>query len=561
MLNEAEALPEDPAQLRTAAEGLVSLVKSQALRIAKLEHQLAGLRRHRFGSTSESLDQLQLGLEDEEIAAAQADAVPPSGPTATPKGVPKRKPLPAHLPRQETVLSPGDACGTCGGKLKPLGEDVTEELDYVPGRFVVNRIVRPRLACTCCEAICQAPLPSRPIERGRPGPGLLAHVLVAKYGDHLPLYRQSQIFAREGINLDRSTLADWVGKATALLEPLADAIERHVLGGPAIFADETPIKLQAPGHGKTKTARIWTYVRDERPWLGPGPPAACYRFTVDRKGEHPASHLQGFRGWMHADGYSGFNELYRSGGVREVACLAQTIRTQSGTGRHGGAGWAIGGVGIAQRDDMADFQRVFVDDDALDDELQDSLAVAEVGILEPRADPFAEGGHVRQHGMSTNALFDQAAALVALLDGGAMLFGNRPTPLSQLLEADHFSLVSLEQPLVGPCQAVEPGLELTRHRLILWAPVRRLGNEALELGDQPLRVAEQADDVVPHRPLDHLGIDHRPRAFGVAPGRQRIDAGAAVVATLNSASRPSKAAAVDGEPTDATLQQAAQEVV
>jgi transposase len=326
MLSETEALPVDPAELRTAAEGLVSLVKSQALRIAKLEHQLAGLRRHRFGSTSESLDQLQLRLEDEEIAAAQADAVPPSGPTATPKGVPKRKPLPTHLPRQETVLAPGDACAACGGKLKPLGEDVTEELDYVPGRFVVNRIVRPRLACTCCEAICQAPLPSRPIERGRPGPGLLAHVLVAKYGDHLPLYRQSQIFEREGIDLNRSTLADWVGKSTALLEPLADAIGRHVLGGSAIFADDTPIKLQAPGTGKTKTARIWTYVRDERPWLGPDPPAACYRFTVDRKGEHPASHLRGFQGWMHADGYAGFNELYRSGGVREVACLAHIRR-------------------------------------------------------------------------------------------------------------------------------------------------------------------------------------------------------------------------------------------
>ena len=326
MLSEAQALPEDPAELREAAEGLVSLVKSQALRIAKLEHQLAGLRRHRFGSTSESLDQLQLGLEDEEIAAAQADKAGPPDPTTAPKGVPKRKPLPVHLPRQETVLAPGDACAACGGRLKTLGEDVTEELDYVPGRFVVNRIVRPRLACTCCEAICQAPLPSRPIERGRPGPGLLAHVLVAKYGDHLPLYRQSQIFEREGIDLDRSTLADWVGKATALLEPLADAIGRHVLGGQAIFADDTPIKLQAPGTGKTKTARIWTYVRDERPWLGPDPPAACYRFTVDRKGEHPANFLAGYRGWMHADGYAGFNELYRSGGVREVACLAHIRR-------------------------------------------------------------------------------------------------------------------------------------------------------------------------------------------------------------------------------------------
>jgi transposase len=327
MLSETQALPDDPAELREAAEGLVALVKSQALRIAKLEHQLAGLRRHRFGSTSESLDQLQLRFEDEEIAAARTErAMPPSDLGAAPKGVPRRKPLPADLPRRETVFSPGDTCGACGGRLKPLGEDVTEELDYLPGRFVVNRIVRPRLACACCEAVCQASLPSRPIERGRPGPGLLAHVLVAKYGDHLPLYRQSQIFEREGIDLDRSTLADWVGKATALLEPLADAIGGHALGGQAIFADDTPIKLQAPGDGRTRTARIWTYVRDERPWLGPAPPAARYRFTVDRKGEHPARHLQGFRGWMHADGYSGFNELFRAGGVREVACLAHIRR-------------------------------------------------------------------------------------------------------------------------------------------------------------------------------------------------------------------------------------------
>jgi hypothetical protein len=151
-------------------------------------------------------------------------------------------------------------------------------------------------------------------------------VLVSKYGDHLPLYRQSQIFGRNGINLDRSTLADWVGKSTALLEPLADAISRHVLSGPAIFADDTPIKMQAPGNGRTKTARIWTYVRDERPWLGPDPPAAWYRFTVDRKGAHPAQHLANYKGWMHADGYAGFNELYRSGGVREVACMAHIRR-------------------------------------------------------------------------------------------------------------------------------------------------------------------------------------------------------------------------------------------
>ena len=191
---------------------------------------------------------------------------------------------------------------------------------------MVNRIVRPRKACSCCEAIVQAPLPSRPIERGRPGPGLLAHVLVSKYGDHLPLYRQSLIFERDGIDLDRSTLADWVGKSTRLLTPLADAIGRHALAGQAVFADDTPIKLQAPGNGKTKTARVWTYVRDERPWSGHDPPAAWNQFSIDRKGEHPADHLAGYRGWIHADGYAGFNELYRDNDIREVACLAHIRR-------------------------------------------------------------------------------------------------------------------------------------------------------------------------------------------------------------------------------------------
>jgi hypothetical protein len=185
------------------------------------------------------------------------------------------------------------------------------------------------------------------------------------------------------------------------------------------------------------------------------------------------------------------------------------------------------------------------------------LALAEVGILEPRADPLAERGHVRQHGLSANALFRQEAVLVTLLRGSVMLLGNRPAPLGQLHEADHFSLIGLEQPLVGPCQAVEPALELMLDRLILWAPASRLGSKALELGNQLLRSAKQADDMIPHRLLDHLGIDHRPRAFGVAPRRQRINTGAAIVATFNPASRPSKAAAVDGEPTDATLQQAA----
>ena len=330
MLEAAHSLPDDIAALkamvlasRAELAARDAELHNRDLLIEKLKHQLAGLRRQRFGATSEALDQLELGIEDEEIA--RAAEVLPEPPAAT-KSQPKRRPLPDHLPREETVLTPGDRCSACGDHLKRLGEDVTEELEYIPGRFVVKRIVRPRLACGGCEKFHQAPLPPRPIERGRPGPGLLAHVLVSKYCDHLPLYRQSRIFARDGIELDRSTLAGWVGKATALLEPLADAIGRHVLEGQALFADDTPVKLLAPGTGKTATGRAWTYVRDERPWAGEAPPAAWYRFSADRKAAHPKSHLAGFAGWMHTDGYAGFGALARAGPVREVACLAHVRR-------------------------------------------------------------------------------------------------------------------------------------------------------------------------------------------------------------------------------------------
>ena len=331
-----QALPEDPSKLKDMVAALSSEcgtlmgeLKSRDILIEKLKHQLAGMRQHQFGSRSEALDQLALRLEDEEIAASAQDPVADDADTdqeVASKGKPRRKPLPDHLPRNETTLSPGDACGECGGSLKTLGEDVTEELEYIPGRFVVNRIIRPRMACTCCETFHQAALPWRPIERGRPGPGLLAHVLVSKYGDHLPLCRQSQIYNRDGVDLDRSTLADWVGKSTALLERLAAAIGDHVQKGQALFADDTPVKLLAPGSGKTKTARLWAYVRDERPWAGKAHPAAWYQFSPDRKGIRPREHLAAYEGFMHADGYAGFNDLYRTGKVTEVACMAHIRR-------------------------------------------------------------------------------------------------------------------------------------------------------------------------------------------------------------------------------------------
>ena len=326
MLNDLKSLPSDPVELQGMVTLLASEVKSQALLIERLQHQLHGANRHRFGAKSESLDQLQLSLENQEIAAAAEETDTPDPEAGEPKKKPKRKPLPEHLERNEQVLTPGDNCSKCGGDLKTLGEDITEELEYVPGRFVVNKIIRPRMACSCCEAVLQAPLPSRPIERGRPGPGLLAHVLVSKFADHLPLYRQSQIYQRDGIDLDRSTLADWVGKSTALLEPLADAIGKHVRQGQALFADDTPVKLLAPGNKRTKTARIWAYVRDERPWNGQAPPGAWYQFTIDRKGEHPVRHLSNYKGWVHADGYAGFNGLFGTDKACEVACMAHTRR-------------------------------------------------------------------------------------------------------------------------------------------------------------------------------------------------------------------------------------------
>ena len=306
MLKTFKSLPKDPIELRVVSELMAAEIKSQAYQIEKLKKELAAHRKARFGAKSESLDQLAFDLqEDTEIeAAAGAQKVAPNGDVdeaATAKRTHNRAPLPEHLERQDEILSPGDACGDCGGALKQLGEDVTEELEYVPGHFVVKRIVRPRMTCTCCEAFAQAELPSRPIARGRAGPGLLAHVLVGKYCDHLPLYRQSEIYARDKVDLHRSTLTDWVGRSTALLEPLANHIGKLVRAGPALFADDTPVKMQTKGKtGKAQTARLWSYVRDERPWRGQAPPCAWYQFSVDRKGEHPVSHLSGYKGVVHA---------------------------------------------------------------------------------------------------------------------------------------------------------------------------------------------------------------------------------------------------------------------
>lgn len=335
MLDAFKPLPEDPDELRAVSEQMAQHIQSQAYQIEKLKAELAGHRKARFGTKSERMDQLALDLqEDDEIAQGAEDqrAERSPGDEETPtkaraKRQHSRKPLPDHLDRHDEVLSPGEACDCCGGALRQVGEDVTEELDYIPGHFVVRRFIRPRMACTRCEAFAQAPLPSRPIERGRPGPSLLAHVLIGKYCDHLPLDRQSRIYAREGVDLHRSALGDWVGRATALLEPLAEHIGTLVRAGPALFADDTPVKLQVRANTTTtKTARLWSYVRDERPWCGEAPPCAWYQFSVDRKGEHPVNHLAGYTGTVHADGFAGFNGLFGEGMANEQACMVHVRR-------------------------------------------------------------------------------------------------------------------------------------------------------------------------------------------------------------------------------------------
>src|SRR3984957_9418720 len=343
-------LPDDPAALRAFALACQSELKAaetavqlKALEIEKLGFQIAKLRRMQFGRSSERITrqiaQLEFQLEELETGAAEdaaRDEAPEPAASASPRAnKPKRKPLPDHLPRQDVVHQPpGDgacSCPACGGRMAKLGEDVTEVLDYVPGHFQVIRHVRPKFACCACDAITQAPAPAMPTPRGRATPATLAHLLVAKYCDHLPLYRQSEIYAREGLELDRSTLCDWVGQAAWLLDPVVAAIRRHVFAAEKIHGDDTTVPVLEPGLGRTKTGRLWVYVRDDRPSCGEAPPAAAYFYSPDRGSKRPAAHMAAFTGFLQADGYAGFEALYdpartKPGPITEVACLAHCRR-------------------------------------------------------------------------------------------------------------------------------------------------------------------------------------------------------------------------------------------
>ena len=308
---------------------------SRTTEIESLKLLILKLKRMHFGPRSEKhghdIQQLELRLE--ELDANQAAAEPPPTAPATvavnqqARRKPARRPLPAELPRETETIAPAhQACPDCGGALRRLGEDISETLEYVPGRFKVIRTVRPKMSCAGCSQIVQAPAPNRPIDRGLAGAGLLAHVLVSKYADHQPLYRQTEIYQREGIDLDRSTLADWVGGASRTLQPLVDALKKYVLGAEKLHGDDVPVPVLEPGNGKTKTGRLWTYVRDDRPAGSDAAAAVWFAYSPDRKGEHPAGHLQNYSGILQADGYAGFNRLYESGRIVEAACWAHVRR-------------------------------------------------------------------------------------------------------------------------------------------------------------------------------------------------------------------------------------------
>ena len=309
--------------------------------VAHLKLLIARLKRDKYGASSERgrklIDQLELEL-GELVAAASEDAAKAEKaadkegrtrrPDSPPRGQPVRAPLPAHLPRERVVLPSPTACPCCGGKLSKLGEDITETLEVEPIKWKVIQTVRERFSCRACETVTQPPAPFHPIARGRAGPNLLAMILEAKFGQHLPLNRQSDAYALQGIELSVSTIADWVGACTANLAPLVALIDAHVLAAERLHGDDTTVPVLAKG--KTITGRVWTYVRDDRPFGGRAPPAAMFRYSRDRTAEHPNRHLAGYAGILQADAYAGYNALYEAdrqpGPITEAACWAHGRR-------------------------------------------------------------------------------------------------------------------------------------------------------------------------------------------------------------------------------------------
>jgi transposase len=324
----SDALPDDP-------ETLKAMLIAERARAERLEQIIKELQRHRFGRRAETLpeDQLLLGLEDVEQVLAGSDAEtdatnPTERATRSAKRRLNRGSLPAHLPRIDMVVDIGDhACPCCGSALHRIGEDTSERLDIIPAQFRVLVVRRPKYACRSCEnVVVQAQAPARLIEGGLPTEATVAQVLVSKYADHLPLYRQAQIYARQGVALDRSTLADWVGRAAFLLRPVHGRLLARLKGSDKLFADETTAPVLDPGRGRTKIGQLWAYARDDRPWGGTDPPGVAYVYAPDRKAERPIAHLDGFKGILQVDGYGGYRVLAERGDVKLAFCWAHVRR-------------------------------------------------------------------------------------------------------------------------------------------------------------------------------------------------------------------------------------------
>ncbi|MHC0055646.1 IS66 family transposase [Actibacterium sp. D379-3] len=336
MFIDLTALPEDVETLHRMIGDLVrerDSVRIEAeAEIDRLKRILKTLQRMQFGRRSEQLDpdQLQLGLEDvaADLAEIEEAAERNKGRRRAPADrAGERLCLPDHLPREDRVVDvDADLCPCCGGSLHLIGETVSEILDHVPAQLRVVRIRRPKYGCRTCGTIHEAPAPERPIAKGLASPALLSHVLINKYCDHLPLYRQSQIFARQGVTLNRSTLANWVAGSAWWLAPIRDRITDHVMSADRVFADDTVLPVLDPGRGRTRTGRLWVYARDGRPWGGNDPPAAVYHFSQDRRAERPAAHLARFQGILQVDGYAGFERLAARGDIVLAACWAHTRR-------------------------------------------------------------------------------------------------------------------------------------------------------------------------------------------------------------------------------------------
>jgi transposase len=328
MAQAVDTLPDDPKTLK-------AMLVAERVRSERLVQIIKELQRHRFGRSAEALpeDQLLLALEDieqtEAGAAAQAEQKSPAERTAAAmRRRTNRGALPAHLPRIETIVDVEDkACPCCKGELHRIGEDVSERLDIIPAQFRVLVMRRPKYACRACEdVVVQSPAPSRLIEGGMPTEATVAHVIVSKYADHLPLYRQAQIYERQGIRLDRSTLADWVGRAAFHLRPIHDRILAHLRSSTKLFADETRAPVLDPGRGRTKTGQLWAYARDDRPWGGSDPPAIAYVYAPNRKAEQPIAHLADFKGILQVDGYAGYRALAEKGDVQLAFCWTHVRR-------------------------------------------------------------------------------------------------------------------------------------------------------------------------------------------------------------------------------------------